>query len=314
MDATSTFSTDLKQPPLNTSFLGTMHAASEHFKLGWTDPELFVCSGHAFVTNVRMDLCPSGPYVWNTSKVLDLFSNLNLDINMCSFVQPNQASEEARATLDKDIKQALLNNSVVTIECLDHQVVTGFDTEGFTLAVPWSPSVDSTPAKLKFGSWEGFASGPPLVAFATTKNGMEGNKVDDMLKPALEFAIDLWDNPLSYRHNETYGIGPNAYTHWLKAIDDGFGNQHGAWWNGTVWSECKMMAARFFDEVAPAWLDQPKIIADLASHYQEAAGAMMEASNMNLQADLQKAAVRHAERAETAAVNRLRELLAVISQ
>ena len=305
----SSQSMDVQQSPLNTSQMGVMQSASAYYDLPWTEPELFVGSGHAFVTNVRFDLCPSGPYVWKTDNVHTLFSNLNLDVEMIGFVLPGQSSDEQRKSFDDSILASFDAGKVCTIECLDHQVVKGYDEEGFLLTQPWSPTLDSTPPKLKFGSFEGFSSGPPVCAFAVSRNENESGSIRAILKDAIAYGIDLWDDPTAHIENETYGMGPQAYPNWIKAIDDGFGKQHGAWWNGTVWSECKMMAAQFFKELAAEADFSAELLSELSSNYQSAAEAMMEASKLDLTPDKQKEAVRQAEAAETRAVGHLREIL-----
>ena len=55
----------------------------------------------------------------------------------------------------------------------------------------------------------------------------------------------------------------------MKAIDDGHGTQHGAWWNAVVWSECKAMAARYFDELESESPEAKDFIQQIASSYRE---------------------------------------------
>ena len=304
---------EIEQPPFNTSHLGVMSAASAYFGLHWTAPELFVHSGHAFVTNVRIDLCPSGPYVWNITPMLELFTNLNLDVEMIGFILYEKSSDEERTAFDETIKQALLAGKICTLECLDHQVISGFDEKGFTLTQPWGADMkDSTPPRLDFGSWEGFSSGVPLCVFAVSKRDDALKTTREMLQPAVQYALDVWDNPKSHSEDPNFGMGPAAYPNWLKAIEDGFGNQHGAWWNATVWSECKIMASRFFDKASGDFNGESTLLKQIAEAYKNSALAMMEASDQKLDAAPKKAAVRNAEQAETEAVEGLRELSTLI--
>ena len=304
------YSIEIHQPRLDTSQLGVMHAANKHYGLPWTDPELYVGCGHAFVTNVRFDLCPSSPYVWNTQPMLQLFSNLNLDVELIGFILPSSASAEDRASFNATLKQALLAGKICTLEHLDHQVVQGFDAEGFILTQPWGTvDKDSTPPKLKFASWEGFSSGPPICAYCVTKREGALNPVRGYLKPAIEYAIDLWDNPDSHTENRDYGMGPAAYPNWLKAIEGGAGEEHGAWWNGIVWSECKKMASRFFGETATGLVDSSNLIRDIKSSYETAATALMTAADLKQDQAVRIEAVRKSQSAEMQAVEKLRELI-----
>ena len=312
MDAPASQLLDIKQSPLNTSRLGTMESASNYLELPWSTPELFVGSGHAFVTNIHAELCPSGPYVWNTEPMLELFSNLNLDVEVLGFVLPHIATQAQRAEFDKSLRQALIDGKVCTLECMDHQTVCGFDEEGFLLTQPWNPPVDTTPPKLKYGSWEGFDSGVPLTAFGVCKNDVDLDFVHEVLKPAIEYAIDVWDNPDSHSHNEIYRVGSAAYPNWIRAIDDGHGNHHGAWWNATVWSECKEMASRYFEKLSTKMPDSSQLIDEIAADYREAADSMLRASDIQQDKEAQKEAVRSAQAAEAKAVDGLRKLLPLI--
>ena len=312
MDAPASQQLDITQPPLNTSHLGVMQSASSYFELPWSAAELFVGSGHAFITNIHAELCPSGPYVWETAPMLDLFSNLNLDVEVLGFVMPHGATKEQRVEFDASIRQALIDGKVCTLECMDHQTVAGFDEEGFLLTQPWDRSIDTTPPKLKYGSWEGFDSDVPLTAFAVSKNSLVRDFPHDVLKPAVEYALEVWDNSPASTHNALYRIGAAAYPNWIKAIDDGHGGEHGAWWNAVVWGECKAMAASYFNDLASSISGASELIATIATNYREAADAMLRASDIQQDKETQKEVVRQAEAAETKAFEGLRELLPLL--
>lgn len=312
MDAPTSQQIEITQPPLNTSQLGVMQSASSYFELPWSSAELFVGSGHAFITNIHAELCPSGPYVWETTPMLELFSNLNLNIEVLGFVMPHVATKEQREQFDGSIRQALLDGKVCTLECLDHQTVRGYDNEGFLLTQPWDRSVDTTPPKLKYGSWDGFDSDVPLVAFAVSKTDSNRDFPHRVLKPAIEYALDVWDNSPPSTHNELYRIGAASYPNWIKAIDDGHGNQHGAWWNAVVWSECKAMAASYFDELATRMMDASELIGGIAANFREASDAMLRASDIQQGKETQREAVKVAEAAESKAMEGLRELLPLL--
>ena len=312
MDAPASQQLDITQPPLNTSHLGVMQSASTYFELPWSTAELFVGSGHAFITNIHGELCPSGPYVWETQPMLDLFSNLNLDIEVLGFVMPHVASEEQRAGFDAAIRKALMDGKVCTLECMDHQTVCGFDEDGFLLTQPWDRMVDSTPPRLEYGSWEGFDTGVPLTAFAVSKNSKVRDFSSEVLKPAIEFALEIWETSPASEHNELYRIGAASYPNWIKAIDEGHGTQHGAWWNAVVWGECKAMAASYFDGLASSMSEASELITTIAANSREASDAMLRASDLQQSKETQKEAVRLAEAAESRAFKGLRELLPLL--
>ena len=294
--------------------MGVIDAASKYFKLPWTVPELYVGGGHAFVTNISFDLCPSSPYVWQVQKTWPLYQKMNLEIETLGFLNYGAASAEQRKEFDDALMSALSEGKACSIVCLDHQIVTGYDKDGFTLAQPWGPmpDADPTPPRLNFGSWQGFTNGPPLAAFAMTHTGLSIPTRQSILKDSVAYAIDVWDNPKGHIEDSRYGMGPDAYPNWQKALDDGFGGDHGAWWNGTVWSECKLMASRYFAENVEE-LGLPDQLTDLlSSNYNKAARALMRASDRSAKVADQKDAVEEARKAETSAVELLRELKSLL--
>lgn len=312
MNSSASHRINVTQPPLNTSYLGVMQSASSYFELPWSTADLFVGSGHAFVTNIHAELCPSGPYVWETTPMLELFSNLNLDVELLGFVLPDSATKEQREDFDSSIRQALLDGKVCTLECMDHQTVVGFDQEGFLLTQPWDRMADTTPPKLKYGSWEGFDSGVPLSAFAVSRNNSVRDFTHEILKPAVEFAVQVWDRSPPNSHSELYRIGAASYSNWVNAINGGHGNQHGAWWNAVVWGECKAMAASYFSELAVTLEQASSLVHEIATNYRETADSMLRASDLQQAKESQIEAVRAAEGSENKAIDGLRELLPIL--
>ena len=101
------------------------------------------------------------------------------------------------------------------------------------------------------------------------------------LQASLEYAVDLYRNADRYSHGP-YGAGPKAYSNWLKAVKDGHGGAHGAWWNGTVWAECRRNASEYLAEVALAGVIDAD---DLAATYGSIAGKLEKAADKQMPAD-----------------------------
>ena len=55
---------NLKQPPLNTTMTGVLKGVSDYHGLNLSEPMIYGLSGHAFLINIHVQLCPSGPYCW----------------------------------------------------------------------------------------------------------------------------------------------------------------------------------------------------------------------------------------------------------
>ncbi|MBT4096206.1 MAG: hypothetical protein HOE86_01090, partial [Gemmatimonadetes bacterium] len=120
---------------------------------------------------------------------------------------------------------------------------TGFDT-----AQPWYPhNKDFPPKRLSSGSWTEFGDECHVNFFSYGQ--IEPASRPETILASLEYAVDLWENP-SRHTGRGYGMGPDGYARFIDAVKAGAGDSHGNWWNATVWSECRAMAATYFDEIA----------------------------------------------------------------
>ena len=242
--------TALEQPPYDTSLMGVVKGALDHYDIACTPGKAFVASGHAFVLNVHEELCPSSPYVWDYRRFFELLRNLGLATEQLGMALPNAAASD-KAALEEKVRTALDSGAVCSLLNLDNQLILGYDDAGFALAQPWD-AIDSTPARLSYGSWRELQAGPPLDVLPVqplraTPLGADARATLD----ALDFAVELWRHPQRYAV-ERYGMGANAYANWLAALDAGHGDEHGNWWNGVVWAECRDRAGDYFQDLAAA--------------------------------------------------------------
>lgn len=237
--------TRLTMPPFSTTLIGVLKGVAAYFGLSHSDPMLFGASGHAFLINIHEQLCPSGPYCWNNSGFDRLIGNLGVQRADLGFFGPNNSAQERsqvearlRSALDQDIPCALLN--------LENQLITGYDDTGFFTAQPWAPHVNFPPARLSFGTWQELGDQFHVNFFTFSQR--TGADLRTQLLDSLDYAVELHWNPRRYRF-PGYNIGPEAYACWKAALPE-FGTSHGQWWNATVWSECRRMAASYFAEIA----------------------------------------------------------------
>ena len=165
---------------------------------------------------------------------------------------PDAPSAE-KVNLEAIVRQAMAEGAVCSLLHLDNQLLLGADDDGFLLAQPWGDAVASTPARLSTSSWAECQGGPPVAFFklapcaATFADGVGASATFE----ALEFAVSLWQAPERLAE-EGYALGERAYDNWLAALDAGHGDEHGAWWNGVVWAECRERAGGFFQHLAAA--------------------------------------------------------------
>lgn len=272
--------TGTSQPPYETSLLGVAVAAAQHYGIDRAAEEAFVLSGHAFALNVHPDLCPSGPYCWDFPRSLALLANFGLEMRELGALPPD-ADRREKGRLEERVRTALERSAVCSLLNLDHQLITGCDDQGFVLARPWGPEPPSTPARLTFGTWTECQSGPPVVFFRLAPcAARSATPVAD----AIDFAIEAWRQPDSMTE-APYRFGPDAYDLWLAALGNGDIDEHGNWWNASVWSECRAFAARYFMEAPadafPGWL-QPRPARELGERYAAVAGRLRDVSDSTL--------------------------------
>ena len=303
---------NLEQPTCDTSLLGVAQGAMARYGLDATPHESFVLSGHAFVINIHEELCPSGPYCWNSQPVFALLGNLGLRVEEIGMLSPAASSEAERAELEAAVRAALGEGAVCSLLGLDHQLILGQDEKGFVMAQPWGSSVESTPARLSFGTWREYRAGPPVAFYKLTASGEPRRAETAALAAALDFALDVWRRPGEYAW-ERYGMGDAAYANWLAAIDGGRADEHGNWWNAVVWGECRERAGDYFQRLAAAEFPGPvdrEAARGLARQYRALAKLLYRASDKSAPAEEKRRFVSEARAADADCIARLGALRA----
>ena len=161
---------ELEQPPYDTSLMGVVKGALDHYGIDTSPGEAFVVSGHAFVINIHEELCPSGPYCWNIETFSKLLSNLGLRMETLGMLLPAASTAEEKRALETKVREAMDEDAVCSLLHLDNQLLLGYDDAGFTPAQPWGDALDSTPGRLSFGTWEEYKVGPPITFFKFTRS------------------------------------------------------------------------------------------------------------------------------------------------
>ena len=301
----------LEQPPYDTSLMGVVKGALDHFGLEHTSAEAFVMSGHAFVINIHEELCPSAPYVWNYETFMRLVGNLGLDMAVIGTLLPAASTTDEKAALEADVRAALDDGAVCSLLNLENQLVLGYDDAGFIAAQPWSAALDSTPARVTFGTWDEYRHGPPLTFFRFTPSASP-SPAKASVHDALDFATEVWENSPRYVE-EHYGLGAAAYDNWLSAIDAGHADEHGNWWNAVVWAECRERAGDYFQGLAasefPGPIDRQQA-RHLAVDYRALSRLLYRASDRTASAEQKHQFVSKARDLEGGCAERIAELRA----
>jgi hypothetical protein len=128
-----------------------------------------------------------------------------------------------------------------------------------------------------------------------------------VIRAGLRQAVDLFRNPGEYSL-EHYGIGPQAYDNWIAGAE-AFGASHGNWWNATVWSECRAMAADWFAEIAGNFPSISGPAGELSTAY-EAIGAMLaQVSGKEMPPGEKVSKLQELKLREATAVQKIEELI-----
>jgi hypothetical protein len=289
----------LHQPPFNTTLLGVLHGALGFY--GWpTSPAMtFGGCGHAFLINVHEELCPSGPYCWNREPFVPLVRNLGMAMEDLGFFHAGSSPTD-RTAVESRLRDAMDGGLVCALLNLENQLILGYDETGLHTARPWPCAGNFPPDRLTYGTWAELGDEIHVSFFLLRKVP----RADDatIARDALAYAVDLYRNPA--RHTgEHYGVGGEAYDNWARAVA-GHGASHGNWWNATVWSECRAMAAAFFAEIGGRYDGAAAAAADdLRRAYEEIAGLLERASDKEMPTDEKVALVRDLKARELAAID-----------
>ena len=173
-----------------------------------------------------------------------------------------------------------------------------YDETGFFTYQPWAPKLDFPPAKLSFGTWEELGDQFHITFFAIEKV-KPVNPLTAVLE-GLNYAIELHKKPSTYRQ-KAYGVGPEAYSNWIKAAEE-HGSSQGNWWNAIVWSECRKMASRYFSELGNQFDQVSQSASDLEAAYAEIASALGTLSDKEMDAGEKVMLLEETKEKEAAAV------------
>lgn len=300
---------NLSQDRLNTTLMGVVKAVLGFYHIDSSEAWDFGGSGHAFLINIHEQICPSGPYCWKYEGFQKLLRNLGLDMTDLGFFHGRSAPEE-RAAVERKLKQSLDAGIPCSLVNMEHQVISGYDDKAFFTAQPWGDCCGGfPPATLTFGTWPEFKDETHVNFFTFRKLARADDRT--IVRDSLRYALDLFRHPEKHSF-EHYGIGPNAYDNWVRAVVE-HGSSHGNWWNGTVWSECRAMASGYFSETGQKLAPVAAQARELSSAYQVIADLLSKVADKELEPAGKSALLSQAKDNETRAIKQVEALLASLS-
>ncbi len=293
---------DIAQAPFNTSLMGVIRGVADYMDIDLSTAALYGRSGHAFMMNVHEAICPSGPYCWNIDSFIALLGNCGIVMKKHGFFSAESTLEE-RNSLENIIKLELQSGKPCCVVNMDYQLITGYDDAGFLCTQPWK--MDYPPAHLSFGSWEEWKNEIHACFFSFEK-GEALNPVDS-ISQSLKFVLDLEENPSAHTMSP-YTCGLTAYDVWAGGVKNGYGAEHGNWWNGTVWSECRKQGALFFGEIALEYPSFAQTVLKLQKLYDRTSDLLLEVSDKELADTTKIEKLSEAKQLEKEALTLIRKL------
>jgi hypothetical protein len=219
----------------------------------------------------------------------------------------NESTSLELAGIEEKIKWIIRDGNACIILNLDNQLVVGYNE----IALLLKPDHDfSFPPSLTYGTWKEYKNDFHASVFKISKTESEDEKKSVL--EALKYAISLANGPAeNFTEVEGYYItGFKAYDHWIDAINEGHGNDHGNWWNGTVWSECRTMAANFLLEI-PEKIDSTlmEICGYVSGLYKSISKSLSIVSKSDLEIEKKVEILKNAKEIEIKAIDGLKMLI-----
>lgn len=298
---------NLKQPPLNTTMMGVLKSAADYHGLGLSEPMVFGLSGHAFLINIHTQMCPSGPYCWKRENAEPLIRNMGLGMTDLGFFGTG-TNAEARSVVERKLREALDKGIPCSLINMENQIIDGYDATGFFTAQPWGPKMGFPPARLSFGTWQEFGK-EVHVNFYTIEKLKPIDRQEAVLA-SLDYAIDMFKNPAKHSSRD-YAVGPLAYDNWIAAVPTS-GSSHGNWWNATVWSECRQMAARYFTEIGKANAQVAGLCSQMNVAYLKIADNLKMASEKTMEPEAKIKLLKETKQLEATAIEKVAEHAAAL--
>ena len=296
---------NLRMKPFNTSLMGVVKGISDYYGYDYSDAFIYGATGHAFLMNIHMELCPSGPYCWNMDKFIQLLKNIGIEVEDLGFFPPDLV-KKARTKIEEIVKENLDKDIPCSVLNLDNQIIYGYDENSLLCCQPW-PKTDYPPAKLTYSTWKEFGDNFHANFYSYKKS--EPDKKKKIIMESIMYALELYDSSESFSW-DFYKVGFDAYDNFISAVKKGFGDSQGNWWNAKVWSECRSMAKDYMIEISELYdLETKEFMQDIAYIYEQIAKYLEKISNKDMDVNLKIELLGKAKELEHENLNNLKELL-----
>lgn len=275
----------LKQTKDNTTLMGCLRGAVDYYGLPYSQAMLYALTGHGFLINIHRELCPSGPYIWDHAPFYKALATLGIAAEHSPFYSGAPSLLDIKKE-DRRITAALNAGEVMMMTGLEHQLIDRYDEDYLYLHLPWDcDGIPTQVSRLNRKDWNETLRGNGFVQFTRFIPGDVPPDLSPLIRDVPRRAVSCLREPDRYKSSEDYRIGLGAYELWIEAVRNDRADDHGNWWNGTVWAECRKMAAQFFREAARGDFEtgwNPDDLSALSEIYDNISGRLDEAKEQRL--------------------------------
>lgn len=192
--------------------------------------------------------------------------------------------------------------SVLSVEALEHQLVSKSDKKGLELSLPWGPEGDACLKRVEFEDLK--KKDPPIFGFYRIDRCDSATKPGRVLR-GLECALRMYEAAADFQ-TDGYRFGLSGFEVWADALRSNEFNSHGNWWNAQVWSECRHVASEYFNN----WeLQECDETSSLAQQFSEVSSLLSKAGDQELDNDKKRSLVQQAGEIESHTPDLIRSLV-----
>ncbi len=235
---------NLRWKPRWVSHLGCVKGCLDYLGLDVSDAWLFGATGHAFIINMREDVCPSGPTAWHTEMLFKLGENIGYSIDGVWGGKSHSDFAEKQKLAWENTKRALDSGLPCygwELDIPEFYVVYGYDEVGYYFSGPGCDSGKGPKAWRELADTE-----IGVLEMYTVKPGQAADDIKTV-KEAFKFALEHARSPEKWIYPK-YKAGLAGFDNWIHALEVGEAHPFGMAYNGSVWSECRSFAVEFLEE------------------------------------------------------------------
>lgn len=236
----------LKWVPRWTSHVGCIKGCLDYLGVDVSDAWLFGATGHAFVLNIKDDLCASGPTDWDTERFVSLGRNVGYLVDEIGRWCPEQDRDLAEVQQEAwDFVRNCIDDGLPCygweLDVPDFYVIYGYDETGYFIS---GPGCDDGAGPVP---WQDLGRSEIQVVAVSSVRPAEPAEDKKAVLDALSYAVGHGRRKGRSDSGGGYG-GLQGFDAWIRAMETGKAGEFGVAYNAAVWAECRRFAVDFLEE------------------------------------------------------------------